>query len=98
MQISPSTDTGDVTEVEIVWLATKLRLDASGRVPHGYTVMKPSPSGSVTVMLSDTEPMRAPGRPAAQATLTRSSESDPYFFFTTEMAPCGDSARVSRSR
>ena len=98
MQISPSSETGDVTDVEIVWSATKLRFEVTGRVPHGYTVKNPSVSGSVTVTLSETELIRAPGNPPDPATLTRSSESAPYFFFTTEIAPCGDSARVSRSR
>jgi hypothetical protein len=38
-----------------------LRFDASGFVSHGYTVMKPSPSGEVTVTLpGQSAPQQAP--------------------------------------
>jgi type II secretory pathway component PulM len=37
-QMSPVGDTGAITELAMIWPPVKLRLDASGRVPHGYTV------------------------------------------------------------
>ena len=47
-------------------------LDAFGRLPHGYTVMNPSPSGDVTVTFIDTAPTPVAGTPLVPATLMRS--------------------------
>ncbi len=42
-----------MTELAIVWPASKFRFDASGgAVPHGKTVAYPGATGSITVTLS----------------------------------------------
>src|SRR5438034_442840 len=49
-QTAPPTPIFVITALGMVTPTSKLRLDAVGRsTPHGYTVTKPAPAGSVTV-------------------------------------------------
>jgi hypothetical protein len=63
--MSPPAETGAITEFAIVWPVVKFRFDASGLVPHGYTVTKPPPnagfSPSTTVTFNATAPIPGPG-------------------------------------
>jgi hypothetical protein len=57
MQTAPAEESAEVTALGTVWPVTKLRFDASGRVPQGYTVTYPPDDDArvvVTVTLSET--------------------------------------------
>ena len=65
----------------MVWPGVKFTFDASGLVPHGYTVTKPPPtagfSPSTTVTFNATAPIPAPGSPPLFSTFNLNGAPSP---------------------